>query len=196
MKNFTLLAACFIPCLVFGQFNKGQLYLGGTLSTSIHNSPTTSNVSSVNSFGITPSFNVFLNNKISLGAAIGYSYYKAQVFNPNTGTIISGTTNTISFIPTARYYLTISNSFYVALQGQINYSHSNSNIYYASDYMYGINFNPVFIFFPVPKWGIEGTIGSIGYTNTHYPSSSSSDKNFTFNAGSFSFGVAYYFKRE
>jgi hypothetical protein len=196
MKNFILLAACLLPCLVFGQFDKGQVYLGGTLSTSVHNTPTVPSVSLSNAFEVSPSLNIFLNTKLSLGASIGYSYTKAQVFVPNTGTVVSGTTNTISFSPTARYYLPISSSFYVALQGQVSYSHSNSNIYYTSDFGYGINFNPVFIFFPVPQWGIEGTIGSIGYAKTHYTYSSTFDNNFTLNAGSFSFGVAYYFKRK
>jgi len=196
MKNFILMAIGLAPCLVFGQFDKGQIYLGGTLSTSIHNTPTVASVSLSNAFEVSPSFNVFLNNRLSLGASIGYSCMKAQVFNPITATVISGTTNTISFSPIARYYLPISSSFFVAFQGQASYSHSNSNIYYASDFGYGINFSPVFIFFPVPRWGIEGTIGAIGYTRTHYASSSTFDNNFILNAGSFSFGVAYYFKRK
>ena len=196
MKNFILAAVCLMPCLVFGQFDKGQVYLGGRLSTSFHNTPTVPGVGASNVFEISPSFNVFLNAKISLGGSIGYSYTNGQLFNPISGIVISATTNTVSISPTARYYLAISNSFYIAFQGQVSYSRSNSNVYYESDFGYGINFYPVFIFFPVPKWGIEGTIGSIGYTKTHYPSSSSFDNNFSFNAGSFSFGVAYYFKRK
>jgi len=219
MKNIIALSIVMAPCFAFAQFSKGQVYVGGTLSTSLQSStgngtPPSSNLSKDNSLSISPTIGFFLSPRIALGGSVTYSSsyqeYDGLSFNQSTGTLINAfqknKTNSIGINSFTRYYIPISNSFYFSLQGQINFTRGNSESKYGTDtqetiqetpyYSLGLNFKRVFIFFPSPKWGIEASVGSLGYSYTRYLPDVSSTNSFSLNAGSFSFGLAYYFAKK
>lgn len=219
MKKIVALSIAMLPGFAFAQFNKGQVYVGGTLSTSLQNSNTTqpspaANLSKNNSISAAPAVGVFLNPKIAIGGTIGYSYslteFDFQSFNQNTGTTVNSYQKykTIGFSVGAftRYYLPISNTVYFALHEQITFTRSNSETIQGNatqettnqtpTYSIGVSVKPVLIFFPSPKWGIEAGVGSIGYSYTRTLPNVSSGNSFSLNAGSFSFGLAYFFARK
>jgi hypothetical protein len=216
MKKLIVLSIFLLPYLAFAQFSKGQVYLGGTASTSFQNSgPTPSPGISKNNFiSMSPVFGYFVNPKLVLGVSVGYSsqFYETDYanYNSNTNSYLKAFQkskyNWVFITPLARYYVPISNSFYFAAQGQINFTRGNSTTTVndgtnettneAPYYSLGLTFKPVLIFFPDPKWGIEASVGSLGYTYTKYLPDVYSTTTFSLSAGSFSFGLAYYFVKK
>jgi len=229
MKKIISLSLVLIPSFVFAQFSKGQVFLGGTLSTLLSNSGTPGTMST-NYYGsngknnyvsISPIVGFFINQKIAVGGSIGYlSNYRESNFYTgyydSNGNFIyvpafsKSITNSISLNAFARYYFPISNSFYFALQGQTSFtrgyskntSFNNGNTlsqeFTSSSpfYSLGTTINPVFIFFPSSRWGIETGIGSLGYFYQRNLPNVSSNSGLSLNAGSFSFGLAYYFAKK
>jgi hypothetical protein len=221
MKKIIVFFIALIPSFAFAQFSKGQVFIGGTLSTSLQSSNVKdvqpnggSNLSKNNSLSISPGVGFFLNPKIAIGGGINYNYsfqqYDYLYLDYNTGTYINDyskySTNGIGISAFTRYYMPLSNSIYFALQGQINFTRANrTNVNKTGtqettqeipSYSLGLTIKPVFIFFPSPKWGIEASVGSLGYTYQRgLPDVSSSDT-FIVSAGSFSLGLAYYFAKK
>ena len=201
MKNMIAISLLVLPYLASAQFEKGQLYLGGTLSasaaTTAYNNPAGNNQIN-NQYSATPSIGFFLNPKVSIGTGIGYSVAYQEYGN----TKYHG--HYFFFNPFARYYIPVTGSFFIALQGQINASRGSTIEFIQQSgiigsvpsYNVGATISPIFIFFPSPKWGIEAAIGSIGYNYTRMLPDVSSTGTFSLNSGTFSLGVAYYFKRK
>ncbi len=193
------------PCLAWAQFERGQAFLGGSISVSAATTNSNQyNYKETNSqLSIAPSFGYFLNSKIAVGGGIGYSTSVQKSGNlgiPNQ----KYSSHNFSISPFVRYFFPVSNSFYIALQGQLNFSRGtatnfvqpNGTLTTSPLYNLGATISPIFIFFPSPKWGIEASIGSLGYTYTRYLPNVSSTGTFSLSSGTFAFGVAYYFKRK
>lgn len=204
MKKLYALLFLALPFVADAQFSKGNVFLGGTLSAMLQNSDTNTSTSSTtytnNSFGISPSIGFFLNEKIALGAAINYSTsLQKGVFNQSTGSLTQVQTNSVGINPYVRLYQPITSSIYFGLQGGISFTRGNSMLTNfgttttTPNYSVGVNFKPIFIFFPSPKWGVETGIGSLGYTYMRNLPDTGSTSTFGLSAGSFTFGVAYYF---
>jgi hypothetical protein len=223
MKKIIVLSIALLPSFVFAQFNKRQVYLGGSLSVSLFNNdiPATANSygrsNKNNALTLSPLIGIFLNEKVAIGVGVGYntsyneSNYTTSYFDGNSNLITVQAsqktwTNGISVTPFTRYYVPISSSFYFAAHGQISFIRANQKDVLSTGtqeitqeqpyYSVGVTLNPVFIFFPSPNWGIEASLGSVGYHYQRYLPDVSSSNNFFINAGSFSLGFAYYFAKK
>ena len=216
MKKTIVFSLLLFPFFSFAQFNKGQVYLGGSLSTYEQNS---SSGVRTGSTSITPVLGYFLKSNWALGASIGYSssYSKNNLNNTiynNDGIsyalpgYVKTTTHSIAISPFVRYYIAISNSFYFAAQGQVNFLRGNNSYtnfnngslgeytIKSPSYTLGAAIKPVLIFFPSSKWSVEASIGSISYNHFKNLPKGTFTNAFSLSGGSLSFGVAYYFKRE
>jgi hypothetical protein len=223
IKKAVALSIVLLPCIAFAQFSKRQVYLGGSLSSSLFSNemPATANSYSSgnknNMFTLSPIVGVFLNPKIAVGGSVGYtatyneSNYTSSYYDANNNLITvpafqKSWSKGIIFMSFTRYYVPISSSFYFAAHGQINFTRSNQkNIQNTGTqeitnenpyYSIGVTLKPVFIFFPSPRWGFEVSVGSLGYLYYRYLPNVSSVNSFSLNAGSFSFGLAYYFAKK
>jgi hypothetical protein len=213
-----------LPSFAVAQFTKGQVFLGGTLSATNNNNdlPTIPSGSSLKSstFSVTPVVGFFINPKLALGGSIGYATGTSQFDYANYGLVNGAYTYTILsqksvskslLVSTfARYYVPLGNSFYFTLQGQLNFTRTandqtspqyNGTNYdqvtqRTPSYSLGVSVRPAFVFFPTPRWSIEGGVGNLSFTRTRYLPDVYSANNFSLNAGTFTFGVAYYFKRQ
>ncbi len=206
MKKIIFFLLTALPALAFAQFNKGNIFLGGAFSSTLSNSDSRTNPanpysSTNNGVAIYPTFGFFLNEKLAIGTSLTYSTSLQK--NESPGYFYKYENNSIGISPYMRYYFPISSSVYFGLQGGLNFSRGNSKTTQTSGpfqsvtetptYGLGLNFKPVFVFFPSPKWGIEASFASLGYNYYRNLPDVSSASSFGLSAGSFSFGVAYYF---
>jgi hypothetical protein len=209
MKKIFGIIVLFVPSIAFSQFTRGQLFLEGSLSTLLQNSDyhaygnvsyLTDNIKN-NSISVSPAIGFFLSPKNSVGASLGYNFSSHVVDYANTQTSKS-TGKSFLFAPFVRHYFPLSNFAYFSLQGQVTFSRGTNTISSTGNtlempiYTLGANISPSFIFFPSNKWGIEASVGSLGYSYLRYLPDVSSTGQFFINTGSFSFGVAYYFAKK
>jgi hypothetical protein len=206
MKKLIASLMAIAPAFAFAQFDKGTIFLGGTLSTLVQHvdakpvgfpSSSRSDVT----FGISPSIGFFLNEKIAVGASVNYS--KGTQNSDVSNISISTEQNSIGISPYVRYYTPISNSIYFAMHGSINFSRGNQtssqNSFSTTDnsfYTLGASIRPIFIFFPSAKWGIEASVASLGYTYMRSLPDTGSSSSLGLNAGSFTLGIALYFLKK
>jgi hypothetical protein len=216
MKKILVLFLVALPFFANAQLTKGVVYLGGTITTSLQSSdyhlpasPYTFNTTTNNTLSISPSIGFILSDRFALGASLNYtSSLMKQESPPNnsTYTFLKNETNGFGIGPFGRLYFPLSSSAYFALQGSLNFFRGNTNLTTSSNisvssstppnndyYTLGLNFKPVFLFFPSPKWGVEASIGNLGYNYTRNLPDFSSTTSFGLGWGSFSLGVAYYF---
>jgi hypothetical protein len=214
MKIIVLALFLSLPFLAMAQFSKGQVYLGGTLSlnstTPSYPGLTVNLFNSVvpksSSVSISPLFGWFVNEKFLVGAEVGYSNtYLEYDYVPASYGFQKDKSYAIILSSFGRYYVPISSSFYFATQGGIYFSRANSTSINNNGvvetttespyYSVGITFKPMLVFFPSPKWGVEASVGTLGYSYKRYLPDAYSTSSFAFNAGSFSLGLGYYFGR-
>lgn len=214
MKKFFVFSLLALPLAASAQFTKGNMFLGGSLSVMLQNNNPTSpplNLISpstqTNNFSLAPSVGFFINEKTVLGVSLSYSAVIQKYDYSRYPQLTSYTSKTegssFGLSPYIRYYLPISTTIYVGLQGGLSFSRGtttftefNGGNLQETDipsYQLGMSFRPIFIFFPSPKWGVEASIGSLGYTYVRNLPDNGSSNSFGLNAGSFSFGIAYYF---
>jgi hypothetical protein len=212
MKKSITLIFLLLPFLTLAQFNKGQVYLGGTFSLGVSrqnyaSSPTQNTTQTQsNSFSLSPVAGYFLYPKIAVGGNVGYSYsYGITDYIANGFQHIKTHSFTSGLF--ARYYIPVSRSFYFAVQSKIYYNKNNSTNTTQNNgtqtvstnsnyYSGGLNIIPVFIFFPSAKWSIETSIGSLWYDYSSDILNDFRSNNFSLSAGSLSFGLAYYLVRK
>ncbi|HTH56223.1 MAG TPA: hypothetical protein VL728_09265 [Cyclobacteriaceae bacterium] len=210
MKKIILVLLALVPCFAKAQLTKGMTFLGGSLSTSAQktdiNSPFAMNPSKTSSFSLSPSIGVMTSEKMAWGVALNYgsSSYSQDTFLPINGTVVNSKTDNSGFgiSPFGRYYMPLSSAVYFAIQGTASAvrgttkttqgSSSSENSYYTL----GLNFKPVLVFFPTPKWAVEGSIGSLGYSYNRYLPDVQSTTSFGLAWGSLSFGVSYFFVKK
>lgn len=195
MKKLLLLVIVLIPAFAHAQFNKGDAFLGGTISGS-------SSVS--DNMSVSPFFGFFLNSKISLGGNVQYGATRIeQDVDRADGSTFTQVSNTkqISVGVVGRKFYPIADKFFFALQGELDYFRVGVK-YVADDvenhqdsYGLGVSVKPVFVYFPSPKWGIEGSVGYLGYTFSKQNSSNTTDHRVGLSAGSVTLGFAYYFRK-
>src|SRR5579859_3990787 len=124
MKKSITSILLLLPFLTLAQFNKGQVYLGGTFSLGAshenYSSAPTQNTTQTqsNSFSLSPVVGYFINPKIAIGGDVGYSYsYGVTDYGANGFQHIKTYSFTSGLF--ARYYLPLSKSFYFAVQSKI-----------------------------------------------------------------------------
>jgi hypothetical protein len=208
MKKLAVLLFLALSFPATAQFSKGTVFLGGTLSTIFQNSDNNTPVNQIpnsqttSNFGISPSVGFFLSEKMAVGAALNYSAQRSDYHQAN-GYYSKSSLISIGNNPYLRLYQPITGSIYFGLQGSVGFSRGNFKqtttngiaemVTEIPSYSLTASVKPLFIFFPSPKWGIETSIGSLGYSYSRNLPDASSSTSFGMTAGSFSFGVAYYF---
>jgi hypothetical protein len=212
MKTIISISFVLLPYFALAQFERGQIYLGGTISGSLAttnspNSTTTYFAKTVNNqLSVSPSIGFFLNPKFAVGGGVGYSTTYNAYYNNNPNTNLISSTHDHNFFigPFARYYIPVTGSFFIVLQGQLSFNRGVSTIFNPVTgqvqetpmYRLGATLSPFFTFFPSAKWAVEAGIGSIGYTYTRTLPDVSSTNTFALSSGFFSFGLGYYFGRK
>lgn len=218
MKKAVLAVLLFTSYRTFAQFAKGNMFIGGNLGVSIHNetadSPTAGNNTtySSNSISIHPNFGFFLNDKIAIGAQLGYSNNTAESTAPPPAYNSTNKREDIQFGIFGKRYIKLADRFFFAGTGLLNYSKYTSTLHSVnvnsvvqnkeegSDLLLSVS--PSFLFFPSPKWGFEAGIGSIYYIwgLSHYDAGGTvinrktNDLNISY--GGFSVGFTYYFGKK
>lgn len=224
MKTWAAFMFLMIPSLASAQFSKGQVFLGGSLSASANNSNYIvatggSGPIKSTSLSIAPTVGFFVSPKLAIGGSIGYSGSTSQYDYPTSyitnGVFIStllsikSVTKSLQVSTFARYYVPLASNFYFALQGQLNFTRSASDqtnptfdgtnyvetTRRSPSYSLGLSVRPTFVFFPTQRWSVEGGVGNLSFTRTRYLPNVYSANDLTFNAGTFTFGVAYYFSK-
>jgi hypothetical protein len=181
-----------IPLAAHAQFNKGDTYVGASISG--FNGGT---------FGAAPFFGYFINQRTSLGAYVRGSSSRQEYDYSNDGLHHSVRVDrNVNAALTARRWYTLSDKFYFALQGEVFYSRQvskttdNDNVTSNSKYYgLGLNIVPTFLYFPISRLGVEAGVGSLGYQFTRGLSDETKIHNVNLGWGSVTFGLAYYFRK-
>ncbi len=202
MNKYLFVLFLVSPLLSTGQFIKGDKFIGGTFRLSFENLTNSSqgSTSVVKGFSINPLMGFLVNEKVSIGGQIGYSYFNS-VANANqpAGTNYNSSSFSIGLI--SRRYFNISDKFIFSINGHLSFDRGNQTLTYSTtenksqNYLIGAMLQPCFIFFPSPKWGIETTIGSISYNYSRNLDSDSGQNNFNFYYGTIYLGLSYYFRK-
>ena len=167
-----------------------------------------------NLFNILPTAGYFVNEKWALGGSAGYGYSDQR--STNTNSLGSNSYKSSSFSISAgmfgRRYFAISERFFFVLEGNLNFRRgrsfsaseqrdANGNLtsrlsFNSPSYNLGVSVRPLFIFFPLPRWGLEAGLGSLSVNRqenlSDHTGVNSSNLSVT---GTFAFGITYYFKR-
>lgn len=207
MKKLFLTLLLLNSLASFGQFTRGDKYLGGYFNFSTRRTPDSNGglTKVYNNFGITPTMGFFLNERLAIGGQLGYSidYNK---FGASSSDYTKTTTQHINPGFFVRSYYKITDKFYFTIIGNINfdrqedkstYINNNSNYFSESktaSYDLSANVVPNFVFFPSRNWAIDLSIGSVGYTFTKTLNSPYKSNYFNINYGYNSLGVFYYFR--
>ena len=186
-----------LPLTTYGQFTKGDIFLGGSFGFSTRNSEDNlpSNYVKSNIFSLQPQFGYFLNNKLALGGNLGFSTINQEAITPNGTRFLNDSRGiTIGFI--LRRYFQISDKFFISIDGNTYFENRVTNAASTSKSNFiGIDLSPVFSFFPSNNWAIEAGIGSISYEHVNHESGSNTNI-FEMNYGSLNLGLTYFFRRE
>ena len=204
-----LIPAIFLAVSIqsFGQFNKGDKVLGGTLSFNTANNENNQfgNVTANNtSFDISPNFGVLVNSNLEIGGQVGYSS------NHDEWNATDASSDRKSNYLTAGFYMqryfVISDKFLFSLIASIGYSAGKDKTLLTNQNQVnedetkrnsiGVTFRPSFIFFPSPNWGLQASIGDLNYTHSKNKTTDDASNRFGINYGYVSFGIAYYFRRK
>jgi hypothetical protein len=203
-----LIAAIFLTVSIqsFGQFNKGDKVLGGTLSLNLaknENSQFGTVNTNNNSFDIYPNFGVLINSNLEIGGYLGYSSSHEEWSVTNTSS--DRKSHSLSTGVYVQRYFVISDKFLFSLIGNISYgggkektSLVNQNDIVEDENKWnsiGVTFRPSFIFFPSPNWALQASIGDLSYTHTKNKTNDDTSNRFGINYGYVGFGIAYYFRR-
>ena len=174
-----LIPAIFLAVSIqsFGQFNKGDKVLGGTLSLSTaknENSQFGAVTSNNTTFGIQPNFGVLINSNLEIGGQLGYSSSHNEWSATNASS--DQKSNYLTAGLYMQRYFVISDKFLFSLIANISYSGgkdktliTNQNDIDEDENKWnsiGVTFRPSFIFFPSPNWGLQASIGELSYSHS------------------------------
>jgi hypothetical protein len=191
----------------------GTVSLGGNIGYSKTTDKTTNPANNVittiertsSQFSFSPAVGFFVADNLALGLNIGYTSVRRPYTNrtpgPNGNRPELDPTTTLRFGPYVQYYRMVTEQFGVVgtLSGgyqnrrAFEYANSSTNAIaeFKSSGFYAA-LTPGVIFFPIPKFGISASIGSLGYErlNNDYPTNSGTTPN-GFESTSSSFGADF-----
>jgi len=181
-----------IPLAAHAQFNKGDTYVGASISGF-----------DGGTFGAAPFFGYFINQRTSVGAYVRGSSWRQEYDLTGAGTHHSVQVNrNVNAALTARRWYTLSDKFYFALQGELVYSRQASKSTDNNDvtnnskyYSLGLNIVPTFLYFPISRLGIEAGVGSLSYQFLRGLSDETKVSSVNLGLGTVTFGLAYYFRK-
>jgi hypothetical protein len=207
-KTFIVLITVIFASLTsdaIAQFSAGEKFLRGSFgfNFSSRNNDGTSTLDDdgkSRQFYFYPAIGVFISDKWAVGGGLGYAnsvdkreyqtdFQKYRNYSFSIGLM-------------ARRYFEISDKFYFVIEGSLDFSRgtfvdSNSAAESKSkSYDTGITAKPLLVFFPTPRWSVEGGIGSLNYRYSRNLTTDISNSSFGLNHNStINFGVAYYFRK-
>lgn len=193
-----------IASAVQAQLTKGDKFVGGYFTFSDSKTPDKTYIvnSHSNSLQISPLVGFVLNEKLAVGGLLGYSTSASSSSDPN-GTDYSTNSWLLSAGAFVQRYFPLSDKVVVAMRGAAQFSRGKSTSFFngagtSSDsdnsYSLGISVSPVFIFFPSKRWGFEAGVGQLSYLHSYSFSTMDAGNSFALHVGTFSLGVAYYFR--
>lgn len=153
-KSLLLVVMVFMSTAAFGQIQKGDIQLGGSLN---YNSFDAGNGENTN-FRISPRAALFLSDNISLGASLGYE--------DRTGG--SSESNQFFFGVYARFHKSVSDKFYLFLQPDITFGSGSTNPLGTQEFdVNSFNFNlmPGMMYFLSEKIALDLSFGGLFYNN-------------------------------
>jgi hypothetical protein len=152
---------------MYSQTEKGNRLIGGQFNISADFSKYGSGNNLQNGytmrFDLNPRFGYFIANNLALGIEVGFgiSAYRSSLSSSNS---INLSGNYGGF---TRYYINISKKYKFFLNGGGNYSRQWSTNDYDwsvdNDVSAKLELTPGLVYFITPKFGIEGTLGSLAY---------------------------------
>jgi lipopolysaccharide assembly outer membrane protein LptD (OstA) len=151
---------------------RGDKFIGGTFSFNTQQSSGGLNESETkaSSFEVSPSIGYFLNEKLSIGGGLGYSVnHQKNIYDFATQEYTSRYITVGAFVK--RYFM-ISDKFFFTVRVNASYgrgvqiNETGGSESKSKGYNIALSAQPSLLFFPSPKWGIEGSIGSLGFA--HY----------------------------
>jgi len=215
---------------VGGGISSGTISLGGSIGYNSNTSKTSSVTNNVtytsetksSHFNFSPSVGYFLADNLELGLNFGYNSDRRNYtkYTPAPAVVRAelDPTTTIQIGPYVRYYNMLTDQFGVSgtltagFQRTKSYEYSNNSanalILENKGAGFYANLTPAIVFFPVPKFAMSASIGSLGYTRMSFdypetpnnPTPAGYENTFStfganFGLSQLSFGGTYYFGR-
>lgn len=206
MRKIVLAGFLFISLYANGQFVKGDKFLGGSFSFYAQNpdNPNGGPTNKLRTFSLTPDMGFLISKNFAIGGQLGYTsiYQEISYFTSSKVELKSKSFSAGIF---GQQYFNISDKFLFSLVGEFNFARGFETDYYLNpqlgevvesktkNYELRTSIRPTFIFFPSPKWGFEASIGAINHTFTRNLSTDAKENRFSFDYGTLTFGIAYYF---
>jgi len=170
---------------------------------------------SASQFFFSPSVGYFLADNLALGLNLGYTAASSKTTNTGPGVTSPNSLDartTLQIGPYVQYYKMISDQFGVLGTLGAGYLHSftpsragssSSTVIETTSSGFYTGLTPGVIFFPVPKFGISASIGSLGYQRVSVEDSNDSDDESnhsssfgaSFGLSQLQFGGTFYFGR-
>ena len=208
MKKIFLLIVTLLPFCSQAQFTKGDKVLGGSLQLNTSNQETPDGPAyQYRSFSVLPNLGIFVNEKLELGGALGYSSYYQNVDGSSTSLGYTAKSKSLTTGLYAQQHFSLSEKFLFAVLVQSNFSRGNSvSPQYdptVGDYVdketqnYSINssLRPTFLFFPSSHWGFRFSLASLNHIYNRNLSTDDKTNQFTLSYGGVNLGISYYFRK-
>jgi hypothetical protein len=163
----------------FGQFSRNGLMINGTilLNSELNPHSTTGYPSkTINSFAIKPSVGLLINKNFEIGGQVGYSILNRE--ENVRSTYLDFKTTSVSAGIYGQRYFTLSRKLYLTIFASITFSSGTDNYIgklpitadisteQSKNFQFSTSIRPTIIFFPIPKFGIQGGLGSIRYLSS------------------------------
>jgi len=179
-KPILLIALLFMSTLAFGQIQKGDVRLGGSLSLSKSDF---NNGSDAKSFAISPQASLFLSETTSLGLALGYSSRE----------INGQDSNLFTYGAFARFYRNMGEKFYLYLQPGITLGTGDSNGTDLSTF--GFSVTPGIAYFLSDKIALDMNVGGFFYNSQDLGGVDTNNYAFNLNLTSFTMGASIFLRK-
>jgi|GEM_PF-1087700 len=198
MKKMLLLIFVVLSVHALAQFEKGDKVLWG--SAAFNRADNNSGDGAGTQFSLTPKFGYFFSPRFEAGLQLGWatSRVKTETSKFTSNTLAPG-------LYVGRYF-ELTDKFFFRVTASGVYSRTKEKQRVSGPFgvfedeqnanQLGIFVSPGFVFFPNRHWGFGATIGNVYFTRLKIKESGNRQSDLGFTAGSLSFSVAYYFRRE
>ena len=192
---------------------KGTWYLGGNVSFGFSGSKFNgldrdfTNESQSTNITITPTIGHAFGNNWIAALGIGYGYNRSENSSMSAGerNDYEGTGQSLSFDPMVRSYFGVGENLALYLQGQASYTKTwfdqeqsnQANLSDKNNFVF-VGIRPGITFFIAPKFALETTFGSLGYTKSIIEDNAGNGIErdslaLSFSTSDLFFGLSYYF---
>jgi len=173
---FTAFLTALVSSLALAQTEQSSKFIGGAFQVSTESS---SEGSSVTSFGISPEFGYFIKDQWAIGSGLGFSVYDRDE-----------TTFTFSISPFTRYYVpVVAEKFFIYGEAELEAAFGSERSFF------GLHAKPGFAFFPTKRWSIELDFSLLDFSINNPEGEDNNTTSFSFGVSTFptSLGVKFFF---